>query len=116
MLKEAFKAMTRDRLGRSQDGYECFVVSAFANSYHSFKECRGYVYYYGRGISGTNMIDAAKYARYCGHFKADFDAAYEFADAQHSDMLHACAQGFQRKATEILANDWKVRVPEEEKG
>lgn len=115
MLKEAFNAMTRDRLGRSQDGYECFVVSAFANSYHSFKECRGYVYYYGRGISGTNMIDAAKYARYCGHFKADFDAAYEFADEQHSDMLHACAQGFQRKATEILANDWKVRVPEAEK-
>ena len=34
MLKEAFNAMTRDRLGRSQDGYECFVVSAFANSYH----------------------------------------------------------------------------------
>ena len=115
VLKEAFNAMTRDRLGRSQDGYECFVVSAFANSYHSFKECRGYVYYYGRGISGTNMIDAAKYARYCSHFKADFDAAYEFADEQHSDMLHACAQGFQRKATEILANDWKVRVPEAEK-
>ena len=115
VLKEAFNAMTRDRLGRSQDGYECFVVSAFANSYHSFKECRGYVYYYGRGISGTNRIDAAKYARYCGHFKADFDAAYEFADEQHSDMLHACAQGFQRKATEILANDWKVRVPEAEK-
>ena len=64
MLKEAFKAMTRDRLGRSQDGYECFVVSAFANSYHSFKECRGYVYYYGRGISGTNMIDAAKSVSY----------------------------------------------------
>ena len=115
MLKEAFNAMTRDRLGRSQDGYECFVVSAFANSYHSFKECRGYVYYYGRGISGTNMIDAAKYARYCGHFKADFDAAYEFANTQDSDMLRECAQGFQRKATEILANDWKVRVPEEEK-
>ena len=115
LLKKAFASMTRDRLGRSQDGYECFVVSAFAQSYHSCKDCRGYIYYYGRGISGTNMIDAAKYARYCGHFKADFDAAYEFADAQNSDMLRACAQGFQYKATEILANDWKVRVPEEEK-
>lgn len=115
LLKKAFAAMTRDRLGRSQDGYECFVVSAFAQSYHSCKDCRGYVYYYGRGISGTNMINAAKYARYCDHFKADFDAAYEFADAQRSEMLHDCAQGFQRKATEILANDWKVRVPEEEK-
>lgn len=115
LLKKAFAAMTRDRLGRSQDGYECFVVSTFAQSYHSCKDCRGYIYYYGRGISGTNMINAAKYARYCGHFKADFNAAYEFADAQRSEMLHDCAQGFQRKATEILANDWKVRVPEEEK-
>ena len=115
LLKKAFAAMTRDRLGRSQDGYECFVVSAFAQSYHSCKDCRGYIYYYGRGISGTNMINAAKYARYCGHFKADFNAAYEFADARRSEMLHDCAQGFQRKATEILANDWKVRVPEEEK-
>ncbi len=115
LLKKAFAAMTRDRLGRSQDGYECFVVSAFAQSYHSCKDCRGYIYYYGRGISGTNMINAAKYARYCGHFKADFNAAYEFADAQRSEILHDCAQGFQRKATEILANDWKVRVPEEEK-
>lgn len=115
LLKKAFAAMTRDRLGRSQDGYECFVVSAFAQSYHSCKDCRGYIYYYGRGISGTNMINAAKYARYCGHFKADFNAAYEFADVQRSEMLHDCAQGFQRKATEILANDWKVRVPEEEK-
>lgn len=115
MLKQAFSAMTRERLGRSQDGYECFVVSAFAQSYHSFKECRGYIYYYGRGISGTNIVDAAKYARYCGHFKADFDAAYDFANTQQSDMLRDCAQGFQRKATEILANDWKVRVPEDEK-
>jgi len=87
ILKQAFAAMTKDRLGRSQDGYECFVVSAFAKTYHSCKHCRGYVYYYGRGISGTNTISAKKYAKYCEHFKADFDASYEFADAQHSDML-----------------------------
>lgn len=115
ILKQAFAAMTKDRLGRSQDGYECFVVSAFAKTYHSCKHCRGYVYYYGRGISGTNTISAKKYAKYCEHFKADFDASYEFADAQHSDMLRSCAQGFQRKATEILANDWAVRIPEDEK-
>lgn len=115
VLKQAFAAMTKDRLGRSQDGYECFVVSAFAKTYHSCKHCRGYVYYYGRGISGTNTISAKKYAKYCEHFKADFDASYEFAYTQHSDMLRSCAQGFQRKATEILANDWAVRIPEDEK-
>lgn len=117
LLKKAFAAMTRERLGRSQDGYECFVVSAMAKSYHSCKQCNGYIYYYGRGISGTSTISAEKFAQYCEHFKADFDAAYEFADAQKRNkaLLHTCAEGFERKATEILANDWKVRVPEDEK-
>ena len=115
MLKEAFNAMTRDRLGRSQDGYECFVVSAFANSYHSFKECRGYVYYYGRGISGTNMIDAAKYARYCGHFKADFDAAYEFADAhkasnarQPKSLPMIGRSGFRKRKRRKPPSKWRL--------
>ena len=105
LLKHAFSLMTKDRLGRSQDGYECFVVSALAQSYHSCKSCRGYIYYYGRGISGTAMIGASKFDSYCHHFKADFDAAFQFADSQHSENLRRYATGFQRKATEILAND-----------
>ena len=72
VLKQAFAAMTKERLGRSQDGYECFVVSAFAKTYHSCKHCRGYIYYYGRGISGTSTISAEKYAQYCHHFKGRF--------------------------------------------
>lgn len=115
LLKRAFAEMTDARLGRSQDGYECFAVSALAHSYRSFKQCRGYIYYYGRGISGTNMIDAEKYAKYCGHFQADFNAAFDFANWHPGDHLLACARGFQHKATEILANDWRVRVPEAEK-
>lgn len=115
LLKHAFAEMTDARLGRSQDGYECFVVSALAHSYRSFKQCQGYVYYYGRGISGTTMIDASKYAKYCGHFQSDFDAAYDFAGAHAGEVLQKCAQGFQHKATQILANDWRVRVPDDQK-
>lgn len=116
LLKRAFGLMTRDRLGRSQDGYECFVISALAETYHSCKSCRGYIYYYGRGISGTNTISVEKFDAYCHHFKADFDAAFQFADAQKSDILHTCALGFQHKATEILANDWAIRLlPQDQK-
>ena len=115
LLKQAFSMMTTNRLGRSQDGYECFVVSALAQTYRPIKHCRGYMYYYGRGISGTNMISAEKYGRYCDQFKADFDAAYEFCASQRSEMLNTCAEGFEHKATEILANDWLVRVPDNEK-
>ncbi len=116
LLKHAFSLMTKDRLGRSQDGYECFVVSALAQSYHSYKSCRGYIYYYGRGISGTAMIGASKFDSYCHHFKADFDAAFQFADSQYSENLRRYATGFQHKATEILANDWAIRLsPEDQK-
>ena len=110
LLKQAFSEMTTERLGRSQDGYECFVISALANTYRSYKQCRGYIYYYGRGISGTNTISAEKFGIYCHHFKADFDAANEFADRHAKETLHNCARGFQHKATEILANDWAVRL------
>lgn len=115
LLKQAFQQMTTNRLGRSQDGYECFVVTALAETYRSNKGIRGYKYYYGRGISGTSDISARKFGQYCKHFKADFDATFAFAAQQNDGIVQQCAQGFQHKATEILANDWKVRVSEEEK-
>jgi lipopolysaccharide biosynthesis glycosyltransferase len=58
LLKSAFGAMTGERLERAEDGYECFVISALASSYRSFKQCRGYIYHYGRGVTGTNEISS----------------------------------------------------------
>lgn len=115
LLKTAFARMTKDRLGRSQDGYECFVVSALAASYRPIKECRGYIYYYGRGISGTNMITAETFRRYCTEFQMNFNSARDFALSEKSSILNSCAEGFEHKATEILANDWLVRIPETQK-
>lgn len=114
LLKKAFEQTTDYALRRSQDGYECFVVSALATTYKSFKQCRGYIYHYGRGISGTSRISAEKYAQYCKHFQEDFEAAYDFAESRVSSVLRDCARGFAHKATEILANDWAVRVAPEE--
>ena len=115
LLKKAFAAMTDNRLGRSQDGYECFVTSALAQSYQPIKECRGYCYYYGRGISGTAQITPKLYARYCREFQSNFAAAYDFANSQHSAILQKCALGFEHKGTEILANDWLLRIDDEHK-
>ena len=56
--------MTSKRLERAEDGYECLVISALAHTYRSYKECRGYQYHYGRGVTGTNQVTASKYAAF----------------------------------------------------
>ncbi|MCH9276634.1 DUF4422 domain-containing protein [Bifidobacterium amazonense] len=115
LLKRAFAMMTGDRLERAEDGYECLVASAIATSYRSAKQCRGYRYHYGRGVTGTNQITADTFRRFCEQFGACFDAADEFASAQPQFRLNDCAAGFRTKAIELLSNDWRVRVPEDGK-
>ncbi|MBW3093265.1 DUF4422 domain-containing protein [Bifidobacterium sp. 82T10] len=110
LLKRAFAMMTNRRLERAEDGYECFVLSAIATSYRSAKQCRGYRYHYGRGVTGTNQITAATFADFCDQFAACLDAADEFASSQPQFRLNECAAGFRVKAIELLSNDWRVRV------
>ena len=115
LLKKAFTMMTDHRLERAEDGYECLVISSIANTYHACKDCRGYQYHYGRGVTGTNQITARKYSDFCEQFHQCFIAAQTYADGHPELDLKACVEGYRHKATELLANDWKVRVPEEEK-
>ena len=115
LLKRAFDVMPTERLNRTEDGYECFIVSALATSYHSEKQIRGYRYHYGRGITGTNEITANTYATSCRQFKECFDAARRFV-LEHPELkLVESLEGFESKAVELLSNDWRVRVPEEGK-
>lgn len=115
LLKRAFEAMTDQRLERAEDGYECLAISALATSYHACKECRGYRYHYGRGVTGTHTISADTYGRFCRQFRNCFTAAADFA-AAHADLnLDECVTGFRHKATELLSNDWKVRVQDDDK-
>ena len=115
LLKRAFNQMTADRLERAEDGYECFVLSALATSYRSAKQCRGYRYHYGRGVTGTNEITAEKFGRFCEQFAACLDTTDDFVAVHPELKLADCLTGFRHKAIELLSNDWRVRVPEEGK-
>lgn len=115
LLKKSFASMSSSRLERAEDGYECLVISSLASSYRSRKDCRGYQYHYGRGVTGTNQISAQKYGLFCEQFKACFDAAQIYSDS-HSELdLQDCVDGYRWKATELLANDLNVRVADDEK-
>ncbi|ROT86731.1 DUF4422 domain-containing protein [Bifidobacterium mongoliense] len=110
VLKSAFNAMTSSRLERAEDGYECFVISALSQSYHSFKQCRGYIYHYGRGVTGTSEINAATYVVFCKQFKACFDATLSFVNSHQLPGGDSLYTGFTHKAIELLANDWRTRL------
>lgn len=115
LLKKAFAAMTSERLERAEDGYECLVISALAHTYRSCKECRGYKYHYGRGVTGTNQITVQKYADFCQQFTQCFAAAQDFTEQHHDLNLQSCTDGYRWKATEILANDLNIRVADKDK-
>ena len=112
LLRRGFDAMVDTRLERAEDGYECLVLSALAETYRPAKQIRGYVYHYGRGVTGTSEISAERFGAFCKQFRACFDAADAFARDWKGADVRACARGFAEKATELLANDWAVRVPE----
>lgn len=115
LVKRAFSLMSKNCLTRTEDGYEYLVLASLAKSYRSCKEVDGYIYYYGRGVTGTSRLIATEFGKHCIQFKENFDAAYDYAESCNSQLLKECAYGFEQKATELLANDWSIRVDEQEK-
>ena len=115
LLKRAFAAMVDQRLERAEDSYECFVVSALAADEVPFESCRGLVYHYGGGVTGTSTITADTFGRFCEQFMACRDATAAFVEAHPSEVRKTCLLGMTHKMLELLANDWLVRVPDQQK-
>lgn len=115
LLKRAFGRMTRNRLERAEDGYECFVISDLAASYRSIKSCRGYVYYYGRGVTGTSRIDSGQFLRAARQFMACLDATRAYVNHCGRQKLLDCYEGMYAKDIELLMNDWHIRLSDQDK-
>lgn len=113
LLKKAFSLMTRDRLGRAQDGYEFFVIASLAQRQLT---CNGIValdYFYGRGINGDKKLSQEAFLKSARDFQACIDAIRQYADS-YSWMSESCA-GACDKLVELLMNDWHVRLSDEDK-
>lgn len=143
LVRKAFAAMTDKRLERAEDGYETFVLSAFAGSAAAAKDCKGLLYHYGTGVTGATPITAERYGQFCEQFKACLDATESFVAGQTGQSGQAdqsaqpaeadkesandaestgqpadltdCLIGMKHKALELLSNDWLNRVPEDGK-
>lgn len=115
LLKRAFSLMRDTRLERAEDGYECFVISALAANQEPLETCRGLVYHYGGGVTGTSRIDADTFGTFCEQFKECVVATEEFVAAHPSHLRSTCLMGMTHKMLELLSNDWLVRVADVDK-
>ncbi len=111
--KKAFAKMTNEKLNRAEDAYETFVLVTSAGAVDGLESCKGYIYHYGRGITGESAIDANTFLTFSRNFKGCIDATEGYAGA--NEILSYLCSGMKRKAIELLANDWLVRVADSEK-
>ncbi len=112
LAREAFAAMTDERLERAEDCYEFFVLADKAASQVTVNDVRLLNYHFGRGVTGTSGIDADTFARFCKQFRACMDATDAYADAHG---LQAFAAGAKSKLLDLLMNDWQTRVSNADK-
>lgn len=113
LIKRAFEEMTTDRLGRAQDGYEYFVISSIARKQITVNDVVALDYFYGRGENGDRLLELSDFLRSARDFQATIDAILEFAKTQ--SHVSAAAEGARVKLTELLMNDWHVRLTREDK-
>lgn len=114
-LKRAFASMTRDRLGRAQDGYEFFVIGSMAALQVTRNDIVALKYYYGRGLNGASAMSTSDFAKSAEAFQASIDAMRSYSEQFDSFSLATSYAGAKDKMLQLLWNDWYVRVPEEKK-
>lgn len=115
IVRKGFELMSRTSLERAEDGYECFVLAALAQSSEPYEELTGYVYHYGIGVTGASAITPERFGLFCRQFRDCLDAGKEFIDEQGGgEALTASLVGMRHKMLELLSNDLRFRVAREE--
>lgn len=114
LLQRAFAAMTRDRLGRAQDGYEYFVIASMARRQVTRNDIVALDYFYGRGINGDAGLSPDAFLKSARDFQATIDAIAAFSEQRQGQIVSA-REGAVTKLLELLMNDWHVRLSDEDK-
>lgn len=111
LFKAAFERMTDEVLERAEDAYEVFVLATLSETADGFEACRGYIYHYGIGVTGTSKISMDTFGRFCKQFAACIQKTEEFVQEHGATAeLQSAYCGMVHKLLELLANDWLVRV------
>lgn len=112
-FKRAYDCMTRDRLGRAQDGYECFVALSLAASQATRNDIVALKYYYGRGLNAGSRLSVDSFMKSVNGF---WDAIIHIDNfASGREVSRECVDGARVKLLQLLFNDWLKRVSDSNK-
>lgn len=114
-VRSAFQMMTDKSLGRMQDAYEFFVLASRAESFLSVTEYHGLLYHFGAGVSGFQKQGVEAFERGQKGFVSTVRAVSEYASSLKAPRFIEYARWFKNRVFDTVANEWTVRIPEEEK-
>lgn len=114
-FKNAYNKMTSDRMGRAQDGYECFVALAEADSQLTCNELVGLKYYLGRGVNSGAAMSTESFVKSTKGFWSSASHMRNYCQEFDRFDLTAAFEGGKSKLMDLLFNDWIVRVDDSEK-
>ncbi|MCI6575029.1 MAG: DUF4422 domain-containing protein [Arcanobacterium sp.] len=115
LCREAFAAMSEERLERAEDSYEMFVLAALSGGEITRNDIVGYRYTMGSGVTSARELSAEEAVRSAWHIAQCARAAREYAQLSHEGLLAECAQSMWKLLAESAMNEWYERVPEGEK-
>lgn len=116
VLKKAFVAMTDDRLDRAEDCYEVLVLSDCSERELTANQIKALRYYYGRGVTGTCEISLDAFKRFVDQFSECVTAMTDYSHLSVSGRdVARYVDGAMPKLYDLLMNDWRVRLVEEDR-
>lgn len=114
-FKRVYENMTSDRMGRAQDGYECFVALAEADSQLTCNNIVGLKYYLGRGVNSGTQISTGSFVKSAKGFWSSVSHMREYCKGFDRFNLSSSFNGGKLKLMDLLFNDWIVRVNDSDK-
>lgn len=115
LVKTAFSKMPFQRLDCAEDAFEMFVISSLATKQMTRNDIVGLRYHLGRGLNGASAWGRSKFASVAAAFWTCACQITQYADSYSATDLLASANGAQRKLMQLLFNDWRIRVVDDEK-
>ena len=115
LVKTAFSKMPFQRLDCAEDAFEMFVISSLATKQVTRNDIVGLRYHLGRGLNGASAWGRSKFASVAAAFWTCACQISQYADSYSAADLLASANGAQRKLMQLLFNDWRIRVVDDEK-
>lgn len=109
-LKLAFDVMSKQRFGRGQDAYECYVIASVASRQITRADIDGYEYHIGRGVTNDRAMSLDSFCKLAKGYSEILQAASDIPSSCVLRRCSHCLEGFYSLLLTYLMEDWHTRV------